>query len=589
MRSMCNVLRGMAVFGLILSLIHATPNPATAQSSEITVLVAPLVLNGDVHKNFGKDVAKKVRERLESFGGLRPIEEGDIKDFLKQYGLKEDQMSPIEWRQLAGQMGASMVMIGTAAPGGEGIQVDVSFMDPKTGDQLPVQPFSVADRKQVDAAADAIAAGLESGVEYQRSIAFCSEYLGSEQIEDALRNCNKALELNPGSKRALYLRGRTRMAEEAWGAAAEDLEKVVEADPSNTDALQSLAYVHAQLGNKDRSLELYREYLNFNPDDAAVRLNIAYELANAGAFTEAMEILEDGVERDPENVDLLIYLGSVALSAGQTNGEVTDAEAIRTSVGAFEKVLEAKGDQIDPTILTNVINAHMLIGDYDAALAFSDRALEIINRPAPEGGEEPGTSEVSKEALLSQVYAARANVHSRMDRYADAAREFARALEYDPDIENGFQRLALFKLKAGDTDGAIADFRVAVERGADPDEIANALFGQGYNDYFQKGQYRDAIQLFNVAAEFARAPDVAQQVQFFTGYGYYQLGTALDNGNQETEACGPARAALDAFQKVLPHLSRAGSYQAGSQAQIRDAVDVQLYRQEQIIKKACSR
>ncbi len=38
----------------------------------------------------------------------------------------------------------------------------------------------------------------------------------------------------------------------------------------------------------------------------------------------------------------------------------------------------------------------------------------------------------------------------------------------------------------------------------------------------------------------------------------------------------------------MPHLNQSGSYQANSQAQIRDAVDVQLYRQEQIIRKACS-
>ena len=54
------------------------------------------------------------------------------------------------------------------------------------------------------------------------------------------------------------------MLEEAWGAAEQDLQRVVDGDPSNTEALQSLAYTYAQLGNAEASARYYREYLNFN-------------------------------------------------------------------------------------------------------------------------------------------------------------------------------------------------------------------------------------------------------------------------------------------------------------------------------------
>lgn len=598
MRSTRSVLSLAAAVGLALSLIPIVPGQARAQSSQITVLVAPLIVADGVNRNFGRDVARKVRESLEDFGGLTPIDEDDVEDFLDQYELEWRNLSAIEWRQIAGQMQASMVMIGTAEPSGNGVTINVAFLDPRTGDELPVEPFTLDDDDD-EAAAERITADLGVGVEYQRSLVFCGEYLASEEFEDALRNCEAALEVNPSSNRALYLRGRIHMAQEAYGNAAEDLERVVEAEPSNTEALQSLAYTHAQLGNKERSLELYMDYLTFNPDDPSVRLNIAYELANAGANAEAMRILQEGVERDPENIDLLEYLGNVALAAGQANGEVTDEAAIRTAVGAFEQVLEVKGDQIAPTTLTNVINANMLLGDYDAALAFSDRALELINNPpaaTPDTGEAMGTGtdlpgdepDMSRDELLSSVYAARANVYSRQDMHAEAAVELERALELNPDITNGYQRLALSKLRSGDPDGAIEDFRTAVEKGADPDQIANALFGQGYNDHFQKNQFLEAIRLFDVAVEFAQAPETVQQTQFFLAYSYYQRGTNIDSANEQAEACGPARQALAAFQQVLPHLNQAGQYQAQNQTAIRDAVDVQLYRQEQIIASSCS-
>lgn len=568
----------------------STTQDAAAQASDRSVVVAPLVLGEGVHQNFGKDVAKRVREAMEGFGAYEAVEEGDVKDFLGQYDLKAENLSRIEWIQVAGQMQAALVMVGTAEQGPGGIDVSVSFFDPRTQDELPVAPFTVADRRQDREAAGKIMDGLSEQVEYLQSILFCSEYLSSEQVEDALRNCDRALEMNPESDRALYLRGRTYMLSESWGAAAEDLSKAVDADPSNTDALQSLAYVYAQLGDRTNSLKYYQEYLNFNPNDAAVRLQIAFELASAGGYAEAMQILDDGLAIDPDNIDMLEYLGNVALSAGQSGGQVTDEAAIRKSVDAFEKVLAAKGDEVAPSMLTNVVNAYAMIEDYDAALAFADRAVEMINNPSSSTEEDEGDEPTaSKEEMLASVHSARANVYARTEQFAEAADALQLAMDNNPGLSGGHQRLALYKLRSGDTDGAIASFRTAVTNGANPDEIANALFGTGYNDHFEKGQYQRAIDLFQVAAEFAEAPDTSQQIHFFIAYGYYQRGTALDQGNEDAEACGPARNALAAFQNVAGHLAQAGSYQANNQAQIREAVDVQLYRQEQIIEKSCQR
>lgn len=145
-----------------------------------------------------------------------------------------------------------------------------------------------------------------------------------------------------------------------------------------------------------------------------------------------------------------------------------------------------------------------------------------------------------------------------------------------------------YKLRSGDTQGAVADYRTSVqERGQDPNAIANQLFGTGYNDYHQKGQYLTAVDMYKTALEFAQEAGTRQQISFFTAYAYYQRGTAIDKRNEGQEACGPARQALSAFRNVGPYLGQAGRVQASSQAQIREAVDVQLYRQEQIIKAKC--
>jgi tetratricopeptide (TPR) repeat protein len=584
-----NILLLTAAIASVMSLLVFAPERVVAQDN-LTILVAPVSVTEPLDRRFGERIADEVRDALQIFAGYSALDEGVVEDALDAYDLDEKKMTHIDWRQLAQVLGGSLVMVGTAQQNGGGVNVDINFIDPKTGDELPIEPFTVADDRQHEAAAQEVMTQLGTGVEYGRSLAFCADYLASKLLQDALNNCDRALELSPGSNRAYYLRGRTHMLAESWGTAAEDLERVIADERSNIEALQALAYTHAQLGNKDASLDYYREYLNFQPDDVSVRLNIAYELATAGGHVEAMQILEDGVARAPDNVELLKYLGGIAIAAGQTNGEVTDAAAIRIAVDALEKVVAVEGASVAPSVLSNITTGYLLIEDYPGALAASDRAIASIeNISSNEGGEDAEDSEVSKEALLSDLYTARSQIYGKQERYGEAAAEFERALEYDPNIQNGSERIAQYKLLAGDTEGAIADYRMAVANGGDTNAIADQLFGQAYNDHFTAGRYTQAINMFTVAAEFAESTDTADRIHFFIGYGHFQRATAIDDGNEDTEACEPAQRALSAFQAVGPHLAQAGSYEAGSQGQIREALDVQLYRQEQIIQSGCQR
>lgn len=585
---------------------------AQAQSRDIQVLVAPLKPGAGVSEKFGEKVADRVRKALEDFSGMRAVEKGDVKDALKQFNLDPAQMSLIEWRQLAGRLNAGLVMFGQAEMTPQGaVRVDVKFVDPSSGDELPVDEFTVADDGRNQEAADMIAAGLEQQVQYQRSVVFCSEYLGSEQYEDALNNCNRALAINPNSTRALYLRGRVFMEQEAWDQAVDDLRKVVAESPSNTDALQSLAYTYAQLGNTEESLRLYREYLTFQPDDAEVRLNVAFNLAQAGAFSEAVEILREGVERQPDHAGMWEYLGQVAMAAGTapgegaaptgSSGQVSDTASVRLAVRAFDRVLELRGDSIQPQILTNAIAANLELGDLDAALDFSERALEAVRSgtgasaaassgSGAEGAETPdvpGQEARSRDELLAQIHSYRADVFDERGDLRAAVSEMNEALSLVSDRPSWLMKRGWIQLRSGNTERALTDYRAAVEAGAGRNAIASQLLAAGYNDYAQRGRHVTAVSMFETALEFAEESEMQQQIHFFAAFSLYQLGAAIDQQNEQQEACQPARRALSYFQRVGPHLNRAGSIQASNQAQIREATDVQLYRQEQIIKKAC--
>ncbi|MFO7589253.1 MAG: tetratricopeptide repeat protein [Gemmatimonadota bacterium] len=541
------------------------------------VLVAPLKAGNGVNKDFGRKVSEEVQKRLREFPTLTAIEGNTVRDELRRLKLNEADLGLIQWRQLAGRLDADLVMYGEVARSGGGNAVDVSFVDPRSGDQLEVPAFTVAGdgKDQIQEAAGVIVKAFEGQVEYQRALLFCQDYLSAQQYEDALRNCDDALTRNPGSTTGHYLRGRAYMGLEQWDQAREDLEAVVSENPAEVLALQSLAFTEAKRGNTERATELYREYLNFNPGDASVRMNVAFELAKAGAYDPALALLEEGVAVDPANPDLWEYLGNVSLQKGTAAGDeqgaeatITDVESVRRAVVAYEKVLELRGEETKPELLRNVIAAHLNLGDCTRALDFATRAQGAMpNDP--------------------QLWSVSADVYNRCDRSAEAVAAMNKVLELDPAYPNAYARRGFFKLAAGQSEAAISDLRRAVEEGTDQDVVAGQMLSRGYNESFKAGQYDEAIRMFRVGAEFARPGRTRDQLYFFTAYAYYQQGVQIDASNEAAEACEPARRALSRFEQVLPNLNRAGEEQPKAQSDIRQSTDVYLYRQQQIIRKAC--
>ena len=594
MRSTRNILPWVAAGVAVLSL-PAAPRALEAQTSDLLILVAPVAVTEPVDRRFGERIAEEIRDGLKIFPGYIAIERDDARDLIDDYDLDERTMSAIEWQQLGMQMNAARVRVGPAVAGPGGVEVDVNFLEPNSGDRLPMVAFTVADDDSHEVAGAQIMGQLGQGVEYLRSLAFCGDYLASEQPMDAISNCNAALALNPASDRAHSLRGRAHMLNEAWGEAAADLQGVVDNNASDTDALESLAFTYAQLGDGAASLRYYQRFLDFRPDDVDTRLRIAYELTQAERWTETVQLLQDGVERAPDNVGLLEYLTAASLEAGQTAGEVTDPAMIRVAVDASGKLVALQGDAVNPSTLSNATNAYMLLEEYDNALAFSDQALAAIS-----SSDGSGEGEMSREELLAQVHASRSTIYDRMENPEMGVAELEQALAYNPNVPNGRQRLAALKMKAGDTEGAVADFRAAVAAGADANQVGNAIFSLGYNSYYvpqtrveygsiDLGELNTALDLLDVATEFVQDTDLSQQIHFFLAYGYFLRGSAFDSRNEADMACAPARTALGAFQRVSPHLAQAGTVQAANQEQIRVAIDQQLYRQESIIEESCSR
>jgi len=568
---------------LALALVAVAHGELFAQdgSGRARVLVATFQTEGSIDDDFGKDVAENLRESVEDFDLLVPVSRDEIEEALDRFDLEESRMDLVSWRQLASRLNAQLIIYGEVAPQGGAARVAAVFVESSRGEETEVPQFSVPGTGggEAEQAARRISDTLDEHVTYLSARLNCQDYLSADQLEDAARNCDRALEIRPSSAQALYLRGQVAVERENWQEAIDFLERSVEETPENESALQSLAYAHAQQGNRDRSVELYRQYLEFNPDDKDVRLSVAYNLASAGAYAEAMQIIQDGLERDSTSAPLWKYLGDVAIQRGMasdqqqvgTSGTIADTAAIRTALDAYERYASLRPDSVGASLYRNMVGAQLQLGNTDAALGLAEEALAAVDAPDDRAA----------------LYSLEADILARNERLSEAITAMDSVIAIDAERPNAYFKRGLFELRADRGDAAMSDFRRAIESGnTEPNQVGQSLYATGHNKYFKNDRFRQAADMFEAALEFAQSPDLQRQLHFWTGYSYFRIGRQIDDGNQE-EACQPAQRALSAFQNVLPHINQAGDYQSGSQQQIRQAVDVLIYRQEQIQRKAC--
>src|SRR5690606_2258300 len=79
-----------AAGGLLAS---ALPADAQEASSRYRVLVPALAPQGGADDDFGKDVAKELRNQIDDMATHAPFEGGELKDALKKYGVKEEDLT----------------------------------------------------------------------------------------------------------------------------------------------------------------------------------------------------------------------------------------------------------------------------------------------------------------------------------------------------------------------------------------------------------------------------------------------------------------------------------------------------------------
>jgi len=557
------------------------PAEAEAQDrSRWRVIVANMKPADDSHERFGERVSGHLRDLIDVPTHVA-LGERDTDRAARQYDLRLRHLDCTYAVQLASVMDVPLIFCGEYETVGNEVEFTGKFITVPGGEEFTAGPHRVAQGND-RAAADYIMGEFETMVQLVQSIQFCGIEYNSGNWEQALDYCSRAVDLAPESDQSRFALARTLMELERYEESLEHFQTLLEDSPRDDRYLQSAGWVAAQLDERDLAREYYGRYLEINPDDAPVRLNVAYELAQVGDFYGAMGLLEEGAERDPENLDIQEFYGNYAFRAAlalqdeqafrprQDGDEALSpevAELFRTAIASLERVIEARRDETRPAYVVNSMRAYLQLGEPAEAVRLGERGVEIF----PED---------------IQIWSQLADARNRTGNVDGAIAALERVEELNPEHPNLRARMGNFYLAAGRADEGIEAIRAAAAAGEQtPDGLAQILLRAGFQDGIQAGNFERGIRLLDAARELDVTPGMASQLAFFQAFGLMRHAEQLQQPGT-----------LQSAERTLPMFQEARSlWEAGRQygeanpganyQQIGEAIQRYIEIQEAIIAR----
>jgi tetratricopeptide (TPR) repeat protein len=142
----------------------------------------------------------------------------------------------------------------------------------------------------------------------------------NDDIDSALEHCNRAVELDSGNSNYLDSLGYVYLKKKLYDRADEYFDKAIKKDSKNTSALRHKGMTQYLRGNIEKAVNVYQDCLD-KKKEADTYLQLATIYVDTGQAEEALKNLGLCIEKSPDNLEALFYLGFLYLSMGDSRSE----------------------------------------------------------------------------------------------------------------------------------------------------------------------------------------------------------------------------------------------------------------------------
>ena len=138
--------------------------------------------------------------------------------------------------------------------------------------------------------------------EFEDIIDYYDEIHDGKYMDRAL---DTALEIHPAHSYFKLKRAQRYSMPEKFNKSLKLLKEIIQIEPRNYGAFESLAYVYGQLGNHKKAIEIYLECINLGSEEDETWLNIALEYQNLGKYEMSLAYFKKILKNYPENEEAL--------------------------------------------------------------------------------------------------------------------------------------------------------------------------------------------------------------------------------------------------------------------------------------------
>jgi tetratricopeptide (TPR) repeat protein len=226
-----------------------------------------------------------------------------------------------------------------------------------------------------------------------------NEFLRSDDFDGAIRACEKALELNPKSTKALYTLAYTFERQGKLADAQAKLTEAIALDPNYVEAHYSLGLVFARQEKLDRAVSHWLQAVRLDPNHANAHYNLGQAMFHRGKFDEAAGHWLKVVQLKPDDTETYHNLGKVFATQGRMDLAIKYlSEAVRlkpdfidahynlgvalAKQGKFDKAIThwANVIRLDPKNTQALVNLEVTyagMGRFDDAISCAEKALKL--------------------------------------------------------------------------------------------------------------------------------------------------------------------------------------------------------------------
>ncbi len=302
------------------------------------------------------------------------------------------------------------------------------------------------------------------------------------------------------------------MSANQFAEAAEELKKVVAAEPDRLDAWTDLATCYKKLKDHANAAAAYQAASDLSPGNMDLLSNLGYMQLASEQYDEGIITYEKMLALDSVSYDANIHLGFIYGKKGD----------IQKALPFYEAALAAKPGDVQT--LGSLAQMYADNGNTDKSVEMYQRAIEVA------GAEQKATLRAKLGSSLikqkqydkaAEVYGALVEANGenpahrfnlgislmQMKQHGDAVPHLEKVIELRPDYGAAYQQLAMCYNNTNRFDSAIA----TVRKGLGATDQKGGLYCQWGKALEKKGLYEEAKDQFQRAVNDPQWGDYAKK------------------------------------------------------------------------------